>query len=46
MDQLIDFLNFRVRSLEKKIIELEQTIKEQNNYILSETENQDYENKI
>jgi hypothetical protein len=46
MDQLIDFLNFRVRSLEKKIIELEQTIKEQNNYILSETENKDYENKI
>tara|TARA_R110000823_G_scaffold309869_1_gene434421 strand:- start:15122 stop:15262 length:141 start_codon:yes stop_codon:yes gene_type:complete len=46
MDQLVDFLNFRIRSLEKKIAELEQTVEEQNNYILSETQNEKYENRI
>jgi len=39
MDKLIEFLEFRVQALEKKITELEQTVKEQNNYILSETQN-------
>tara|TARA_R110000772_G_scaffold65396_1_gene145953 strand:- start:5351 stop:5491 length:141 start_codon:yes stop_codon:yes gene_type:complete len=46
MDQLVDFLNFRILSLEKKIAELEQTVEEQNNYILSETQNEKYENRI
>jgi uncharacterized coiled-coil protein SlyX len=46
MDQLVNFLNFRILSLEKKNAELEQTIEEQNNYILSETQNEKYENRI
>lgn len=39
MNEQIKYLEYRIESLEKKISELYQTIKEQNNYILGETQN-------
>jgi len=38
MKEQIKFLEYRIDSLEKEIIKLNQLIKEQNNYILGESE--------
>lgn len=37
MDEQIKFLLFRIKAMEKRIVDLEQTVKEQNNFILGET---------
>ena len=37
MNDQIKFLEFRIQAMEKRIVDLEQTIKEQNNFILGET---------
>jgi len=37
MDEQIKFLQFRIQAMEKRIASLEQTVKEQNNFILGET---------
>jgi len=39
MNDQIKFLEFRIQAMEKRIAELEQTVKEQNNFILGETNN-------
>jgi hypothetical protein len=37
MDEQIKFLLFRIKAMEKRIVDLEQTVEEQNNFILGET---------
>jgi uncharacterized coiled-coil protein SlyX len=37
MNDQIKFLEFRIKAMEKRIADLEQTVKEQNNFILGET---------
>lgn len=37
MNDQIKFLEFRIQAMEKRIVDLEQTVKEQNNFILGET---------
>lgn len=37
MNDQIKFLLFRIKAMEKRIADLEQTVKEQNNFILGET---------
>ncbi len=39
MEEQIKFLEYRIQALEKEINKLKQTVKEQNNYILGETNN-------
>lgn len=39
MKDQIKYLEFRIQAMEKRIAELEQTVKEQNNFILGETNN-------
>lgn len=39
MKDQIEYLEFRIQAMEKRIAELEQTVKEQNNFILGETNN-------
>lgn len=38
MEELINFLKFRIQALEKEVEELKQTVNQQNNYLLGETE--------
>nr|AKH47425.1 hypothetical protein [uncultured marine virus] len=37
MNDQIKFLEFRIQAMEKRIADLEQTVEEQNNFILGET---------
>tara|TARA_R100000951_G_scaffold43080_1_gene36237 strand:- start:4748 stop:4870 length:123 start_codon:yes stop_codon:yes gene_type:complete len=39
MSDQIKYLEYRIKSMEKEIEKLKQIIKEQNNYILGETQN-------
>lgn len=39
MSEQIKFLEYRIDAMEKEIAKLKQIIKEQNNYILGETQN-------